>query len=145
VVVEPRLGKDDLKRTDANFFFSSCGTEIDVSVVHPSSASFFKLASKPLGAAQDRERRKNNMYLKRTQDKGSAFYPVILESYGAFGSRARDFIRLLSDEASTNSVYKLHGLSVTDFVLRSLAVVLQVANSVICLEASVRARRKKVE
>ena len=39
VMVEPRLGKDDLKRTDANFYFSSFGTEIDVSVVHPSSAN----------------------------------------------------------------------------------------------------------
>ena len=64
VMVEPRLGEDDLKRTDANFYFSSCGTEIDISVVHPSSASFFKLASKPLGAAQEREKRKNNLYLK---------------------------------------------------------------------------------
>ena len=111
VMVEPRLGKDDLKRTDANFYFSSCGTEIDVSVVHPSSASFFKLACKPLGAAQERENRKNQMYLKRTQNKGSAFYPVVFESYGASGSRARDFIRLLNDEASTNGIHKLQGLS----------------------------------
>jgi hypothetical protein len=85
------------------------------------------------------------MYLKRTQNKGSAFYPVVFESYGAFGSRARDFIRLLNDEASINGIHKLQGLSVTNFVNRSLAVMLQVANSVICLEASVRARRKKVE
>src|ERR1700761_4301931 len=61
-----------------------------------------------------------------------AFYPVVFESYGAFGSRARDFIRLLNDEASINGIHKLQGLSVTNFVNRSLAVMLQVANSVIC-------------
>ena len=70
----------------------------------------------------------------------SGFYPVVMESYGGFGPRARDFIRLLSHEASMNSVHKLCGLTVTDYILRSLAVVLQVSNGVICADASIKAR-----
>ena len=144
VVVEPRLGLDDGSRTDANFFLSSCSTHIDVSVVHPSASSFMRSASKPLGAALGREKLKNRLYLQRAQTNGSRFFPVVFESYGAFGPQAREFIRLLDDEAGTNSISMLYGLSVTNFILRSLAVVLQVSNSTLCLEASIKARRKRL-
>ena len=57
----------------------------------------------------------------------------------------REFIRLLNDEAGSHSIYNLYGLSVTNFILRSLAVVLQVSNSVLCLTASIKARKKRSE
>jgi hypothetical protein len=140
VVVEPRVSLTDKSRTDANFFFSVCATHIDGTVVHPSCQSMFKVASKPLGAALQREKEKDKLYLARTQALGSRFYPVVIESFGAIGPRARDFIRLLSHEASMNSVHKLYGLTVTNYILRSLAVVLQVSNGVICADASIKAR-----
>jgi hypothetical protein len=55
VVVEPRLSVDDKCRTDGNFYLSSCSSQIDVSVVHPSALSYRRAASKPLGAALGRE------------------------------------------------------------------------------------------
>ena len=143
VVVEPRVSLTDKSRTDANFFFSVCAIHIDGTVVHPSCKSLFKVASKPLGAALKREKEKNTLYLARTQANGSRFYPLAMESFGAFGPGARDFIRLLSHEASMNSIHKLYGLSVTGYILRSLAVVLQVSNGVICADASIKARAKK--
>jgi hypothetical protein len=145
VVVEPRLSVDDKSRTDGNFYLSSCSSQIDVSVVHPSAKSYRRAASKPLGAALGREKLKNNLYLERAQANGSKFYPVVFESYGAIGPRAREFIRLLNDEAGSHSIYNLYGLSVTNFILRSLAVVLQVSNSVLCLTASIKARKKRSE
>ena len=126
-----------------NFYLSSCSSQIDVSVVHPSAKSYRRAASKPLGAALGREKLKNNLYLERTQANGSKFYPVVFESYGAIGPRAREFIRLLNDEAATHSIYNLHGLM--NFILRSLAVVLQVSNSILCLDASIKARKKRSE
>ena len=61
VVVEPRLSVDDKSRTDGNFYLSSCSSQIDVSVVHPSAKSYRRAASKPLGAALGREKLKNNL------------------------------------------------------------------------------------
>jgi hypothetical protein len=92
-----------------------------------------------------REKLKNNLYLQRAQANGSKFFPVVFESYGAIGPRAREFIRLLNDEAGTHSIYNLYGLTVMNFILRSLAVVLQVSNSILCLDASIKARKKRSE
>src|SRR5438270_10542020 len=142
LLVEP-ISVDDKSRTDGNFYLSSCSSQIDVSVVHPSAKSYRRAASKPLGAALGREKLKNNLYLERAQANGSKFYPVVFESYGAIGPRAREFIRLLNDEAGSHSIYNLYGLSVTNFILRSLAVVLQFSNSVLCLTASIKARKKR--
>ena len=76
VVVEPKLSVDDKSRTDGNFYLSSCSSQIDVSVVHPSAKSYRRAASKPLGAALGREKLKNNLYLERAQANGSKFYPL---------------------------------------------------------------------
>src|ERR1700722_18943435 len=58
------------------------------------------------------EKLKNNLYLQRAQVNGSKFYPVVFESFGAIGPRAREFIRPLNDEAGTHSIYNLYGLTV---------------------------------
>ena len=85
VVPEPRIGSD-MSRTDANFFLSSLSAHTDVCVVHPSASSYFKLASKPLGASSKREKHKDNLYLQRAKAIGSLFFPLVFESFGAIGT-----------------------------------------------------------
>ena len=141
VVIEPRIGLDDMSRSDANFFLTSLSAHTDVCVVHPSATSYLKLATKPLGACLDREKRKDNLYLRRAQANGSLFFPLVIESYGAIGKRARDFIRLLTEEAGKNSFVNLYGLSISDFLLRSISTVLQTSNALICSGGGVSSRR----
>jgi hypothetical protein len=126
-----------MSRTDANFFLSSLSAHTDVCVVHPSASSYFKLASKPLGASSKREKHKDNLYLQRAKAIGSLFFPLVFESFGAIGTRSRDFIKLLSDEAAKNSITKLYGLPV---LLRSISTVLQSSNAIICSNAGVSCR-----
>jgi len=65
----------------------------------------------------------------------------VIESYGAIGKRARDFIRLLTEEAGKNSFVNLYGLSISDFLLRSISTVLQTSNALICSGGGVSSRR----
>ena len=131
-----------MSRSDGHFFLTSLSAHTDVSVVHPSSASYLKAATKPLGACLGREKKKDNLYLRRAQSNGSLFFPLVFESYGAVGQRVRDFIRLLNDEAGKNSISKLYGLSVYDFMLRFLSTVLQTSNAIICSGGSVSSRSR---
>jgi hypothetical protein len=142
VVLEPRIGMDDMSRTDGNFFLTSLSAQTDVCVVHPSSSSYLKLATKPLGTCIDREKKKDHLYLRKVQASGSLFFPLVMESYGAVGQRARDFIRLLDDEASKNSISSLYGQSITNFLLRSISIVLQSSNAAICSSGAIISRSR---
>ncbi len=63
VVLEPRIGMDDMSRTDANFFLSSISAQTDACVVHPSASSYLKLATKPSVHPWTGKRRRINFIL----------------------------------------------------------------------------------
>ncbi len=125
------------------FFFSSAGTHIDVAVVHPSATSYLSYGRKPLGTTARHENLKSNTYLQQATAEGARFYPFVLESYGAVGKFARQFIGLLVDEALGNGITSINGLKVSDFILRSLSVTLQSGNCYLLTMAAKQARQSR--
>jgi hypothetical protein len=142
VQVEPSVG-DGKDRTDGVFFFSSHSSDVDVSVVHPSAPSHIRRAVTALGTASFKEKEKLDLYFLKAQQDGRRFYPFVLESFGAIGKNAREFIAVLQDEAAAHGVRALYGYKFTDYVLRSISVTLQLGNSYLLTTAAKQARVKR--
>ena len=83
-------------RPDAIAATATARYMIDVSVVHPTAPSY---AHRPKSAAT-READKVRVYGAYSQREGCVFVPFVLESYGAWGARAADFLHVLSRAAS---------------------------------------------
>ena len=63
---------------------------VDVSVVHPTAASYIPTSSRRiLATAAAAERRKDAKYLQRAAAENAEFVPFIVESFGGFGNKAR--------------------------------------------------------
>ena len=107
------------------FFFSAHTSDIDVAVVHPSAPSHLRRGMKPLGTAALKEKEKFDTYFLKAQQDGRRFYAFVLETFGAIGTNAREFISALADEAVANGISSLYGYKFTDFILRSISVTLQ--------------------
>ena len=83
-----------------------------------------------------------NMYNHFAQSQGAVFYPLIMETFGAIGSRGLDFISRLAEEASANGVCSLENQRTKQFVLRSLSLTLQRSNSTLMINGCRLAREK---
>ena len=84
--IEPHLASgDEGSRADGRFFFSSLSAYIDTCVVHPSASSYHRLAHRPLAVTLAREQEKISLYSNAAQTQGALFFPVVFESFGAFG------------------------------------------------------------
>ena len=78
----------------------------DVSVVHPSCKTYIEQSVKVEGfSAKQGAVRKNSKYAAIVEEKGHAFLPLIVESYGAWGEDTVSFLRTLANERATH----LHG------------------------------------
>ena len=127
---------------DGKFYFSCLSCFIDLCVVHPSAPSYLSLAGKALGAASKREKDKTLLYGQAAQTQGALFYPLVLESFGALGSRGIEFLSKLADEASSNGVAALEDVKVKQYIFRSLSFTLQFMNAIIMSNGSRLSRAK---
>ena len=104
--VEPRfkLQYSDDQHTDIKFVFGATVGYVDVSVVHPTAATYVGNAQRgPLRAAQTIGRSKDRQYLARATSEHASFYPFVLETYWGFGRRARELIRVICQHADSLS------------------------------------------
>ena len=97
---------------------------IDVSVTAPDADSYLKLRSNtvPLAAAKNRENVKDKDYEKLAQDNEMILVPFVMETHGAVGTKAKDFLTALSKNTMAPSQFYI-------YALRRLAVALQRANA----------------
>jgi hypothetical protein len=109
---------------------------IDVSVICPTAASYVRPAARTaLAAAHVREAMKLAKYDALCAAHGWRMVPFVMESYGAFGRRALDFLGTMLAYATEQN---------QPFVLKrarqELAVALQRGNAWVALQACVSAR-----
>jgi hypothetical protein len=60
-------------------------------------------ANRVLGAAKIAERRKNLKYLARVEAERAEFFPFIVETFGGFGNKARELIKVLAAHSEVGS------------------------------------------
>ena len=73
----------------------------DVSITEPVTSSLtLNQAKNPLRAAKAVEQKKNHGYALISQNAGYHFYPLVLETYGSWGPRLKDFFDLAINHAS---------------------------------------------
>ena len=108
------------------FVYAADGTRymIDVSITAPDADSYLKLRSNtvPLAAAKNRENVKDKDYEKLAQDNEMILVPFVMETHGAVGTKAKDFLTALSKNTMAPSQFYI-------YALRRLAVALQRANA----------------
>jgi len=100
---EPRfqLHHADDEHTDIRFSLGGQLVYVDVTVVHPTAATYLARATQgPLRAAASAEAAKNRQYLARAEQENAQFFPFAVETYGGFGKLARQLVKLISDPAS---------------------------------------------
>ena len=100
---EPRfqLHHADDEHTDIRFSLGGQLIYVDVTVVHPTAATYLARATQgPLRAAASAEAAKNRQYLARAEQEHAQFFPFVVETYGGFGKLARQLVKLISDHAS---------------------------------------------
>ena len=60
-------------------------------------------AHSDLGAAKHAEYRKNQKYLARVEAERAEFFPFIVETFGGFGAKAQELIRILAAHSEVGS------------------------------------------
>ena len=77
---------------------------IDVTVVHPTAASYLhEAAGASLKIAKKAERSKSRQYKDKAKRERATFVPFVMETFGGFGKCARDFVNLLATFARSGS------------------------------------------
>jgi hypothetical protein len=109
---------------------------IDVSVACPTAASYVKAAARTaLATASVREATKLAKYDALCAEHGWRMVPFVMESYGAFGRRALDFLgTMLAYATEQYQPFELKRAR------QELAVALQRGNAMVALQACVNAR-----
>ncbi len=144
VMVEHRVTDMVRQRPDLQILFPDRTLMIDVTVTHPTSPS--RSSSRPLTAASDAEAKKIRDYSALATQHGAVFIPFALESYGAFGKRAQEVMKILLS-AAKNSASSLP-VSIGRFVAyatQRVAITLQRGNAAIARRGAVQARMKVVK
>jgi hypothetical protein len=118
--------KENLIRPDLYVYLPNGETAmIDVSVVFPAGATYVNnkgSAVKSLAAANDRAKEKVRKYGELANLNRMKFVPFILESFGAIGKEAKQFISsLVEDLPEKNQLYA--------YCLRRLSIALQRGNA----------------
>ena len=104
VHIEPRIYGSERLRPDMDITFPDRTLMLDVAVTHPASPS--RTSSTPLAAAAYTEKAKYTKYTALAARQAATFLPFVLESYGAFGKRANEVLRILR-KAAKNTLLAL--------------------------------------
>ena len=74
-------------------------TVVDMAVSEPLAPAYLSDAQTPLGCASKREGAKDTSHLADVTRAGNTFVPCVLESFGAWGARGREWLRGMLDMA----------------------------------------------
>jgi Reverse transcriptase (RNA-dependent DNA polymerase) len=129
-------GREVRDQPDAEFISHLGVTLVDVSVVHPLSASYIRRTVTPLACAIQRERAKTSKYAALTKDQGARFMPFVFESYGALGGVGERFISSLAEEAEANSNGGVSSSAFNKMARTALSVALQTGNARVSLRGA---------
>ena len=116
-----------LARPDLLVFLPDCSYLIDLVISHPSAPSYLSLPPSPLSCARLAENRKITHYSSLLTSSSLRLVPFSLETFGAFGDRAKAFLSSLSDLARDPISTSLPSSPLA----ASLAVLLQKCNAYI--------------
>ena len=100
--LEPRfqLSHTDDEHTDVRFSLGAVVGYVDVSVVHPTCDTYRHRACQgSLRAAAAVERSKCRQYEARATAEHALFFPFIVETYGGWGKKARELVKLVAEHA----------------------------------------------
>lgn len=124
VHIEPRTtweGYEDEDHSRVDAIISGSGIPphhmVDASLIHPCAPSYL-----PKGRyARDREKAKRTRYAAMVERAEHKFTPFVLETYGAMGLPAQDFLRWLanehSDDETASDAFYRHGMAAISFAL----------------------------
>jgi hypothetical protein len=104
--LEPRfqIHHTDDEHTDIRVALGAKLFYIDVTVVHPTAASYLHEAvGASLKIAKKAERSKSRQYKDKAKHARATFVPFVMETFGGFGKCARDFVNLLATFARSGS------------------------------------------
>lgn len=141
VHIEPRIYGSERLRPDMDITFPDRTLMLDVAVTHPASPS--RTSSTPLAAAAYTEKAKYTKYTALAARQAATFLPFVLESYGAFGKRANEVLRILRKAAKNTLLALSSELTVDSFAAhaaRTLSVALQKGNALIGRRGATMAR-----
>jgi len=139
VHIEPRIYGSERLRPDLDIIFPDQTLMMDVAITHPAAPS--RHSSTPLAAATVTENAKISKYAKLAATHASSFHPFVLESYGAYGTRTEQVMKLLS-KAAADSAYLLPcGLSAfLGYARKTLSVALQKGNALVGRRGAIDSR-----
>ena len=95
-IVEPSF---DGARPDGEICWATWSTRrdlVDVSVIHPTAASYVRAAQTQLGAAKVRETQKKTRYADLAESSHCNLVPLVFETYGALSQCCQDFVAQLN-------------------------------------------------
>ena len=75
------------------------------------------------------------------RQQGARFFPLALESFGAFGKRLQAFLLVLDEEANCAGSFSLCGYPVKQYLNRALSFCLQSGNAHVSFEGCRKSRQ----
>ena len=111
---------------------------VDVSVIHPAAVTYIDHAQRPLGAAAFREREKETKYATLIAEEKAEFVPFVMESTGALGRQAKQFLEKLVISLNLTREFTA-AWEIKDYLSRGLAITLQRGNAAVMLQGQQRA------
>ena len=129
----------NLQSSDIHAAFPDSRYLVDGSVAHPSAPSYCHAAAfTPLHASKTREARKISKYRPLAAAEDCKFAPFVMETYGGFGSHAKNFLDELvrqSKDCIQQSVPRFR-----DYAIRSLSICLLNGNCFVLHNGCLRIR-----
>lgn len=137
--VEHRISNSQRQRPDLRIEFDIGTFWVDVTVAHPCARS--RKYPRPLAAASDAENKKFRDYGALALQHNATFLPFALESYGAFGTRAREVMKVLR-KAAGNAVFLTADFrgGFGSYATQKIALALQKGNAAIARRGAVETR-----
>ena len=138
--MEQRISDTQRQRPDLRIDLEQGTFWVDVAVAHPCARS--RKYARPLAAASDAENKKVRDYGALALQYGATFLPFALESYGAFGARAREVMKVLRKQATENAVFVAADFrgGFASYATQKIAVALQKGNAAIARRGAVETR-----
>merc|ERR1711994_119771 len=104
-IAEPAsVSLNNRNRVDIDANLGSLHLHIDVRITHPTSASYMRVAMKPLGAAMQAEKENKRKHAKNAEKVGAVFVPYVIETFGGIAPEAQKLNRKVASFAEEHSV-----------------------------------------
>ena len=141
VFIEPKYLEG--KRADAQIYFTTDVSLMDVQVTHPAAPYYAistNIAPTPLGTARSREVAKHTKYDKQAKKEGASFYPFVMETYGGLGKEAGVLVQKISKLYAESSPFPINRNTFTTTMLKAFNITLQKGNALVQVAGCIAAR-----